>query len=240
MMRGLFLALALMISGPAGAVECSEQSYDGQSFSVCRVDLTTERLQLFLRDGEGQTIGSFRRLQSLMPDKSLEFAMNAGMYHDDRAPVGHYVENGTEVMRVVQNAGPGNFGMLPNGILCVQPDAAYVIETLAFVAQQPQCQHATQSGPMLLIDGAVHPRFLPDSTFRNVRNGVGTSDDGKSAVFVVSDTQVTFYELALFFRDAIGVKNALYFDGRVSKLHAPKLGRSDLGVRMGPIIGVVN
>jgi uncharacterized protein YigE (DUF2233 family) len=161
------------------------------------------------------------------------------MYHDDRAPVGHFVQDGVEVMRVIPNAGPGNFGLLPNGVLCLTDTSARVIETLAFIDQAPTCRDATQSGPMLVIDGDLHPRFLPDGTSRYIRNGVGTSADGRSAVFVISNQVVNFYDFASFFRDVLKTPNALYFDGKVSRLHAPVLGRSDPGFRLGPIIGVV-
>jgi uncharacterized protein YigE (DUF2233 family) len=238
-MRLILAALLTVLATPLMALDCYERDHNGQSYSICDVDLTQDKLRLFLRDEAGETIGSFRRLKSELDGKALLFAMNAGMYHDDRNPVGHYIEDGTQVMRVVPNAGPGNFGMLPNGVLCITADTARVYETSRFVETNPTCTHATQSGPMLLIDGDVHPRFLPDSTFRNIRNGVGTSEDGKTASFVISDTQVTFYELALFFRDVLGQKNALYFDGRVSKLHAPDLRRSDIGQQMGPIVAVV-
>ncbi|KAG1715271.1 Ribosome-binding factor A [Nymphon striatum] len=137
------------------------------------------------------------------------------------------------------NAGPGNFGLLPNGILCLRDGRADVIETLKFRDTAPDCTHATQSGPMLVIDGELHPRFLPDSTSRYIRNGVGTSADGTQAVFVISDTSVTFHEFGSFFRDALEMPNALFLDGNVSRLYAPELGRADSGRRMGPIVGVV-
>jgi len=161
------------------------------------------------------------------------------MYHDDRAPVGHFMQNGVQVMRVVPNAGPGNFGLLPNGVLCINEADAQVYETLRFVREAPVCRDATQSGPMLVIDAALHPRFLPDGTSKYIRNGVGTSADGSTAMFVISNDVVNFYEFGVFFRDVLRMPNALYFDGRVSRLHAPSLGRSDPGFRLGPIVGVV-
>jgi uncharacterized protein YigE (DUF2233 family) len=91
---------------------------------------------------------------------------------------------------------------------------------------------------MLVIDGALHPRFLPDSTSRYIRNGVGTSDTGDRAVFVISRNPVTFHQFGSFFRDALGLPQALYFDGNISRLHAPALNRSDAGFRMGPIVGL--
>jgi uncharacterized protein YigE (DUF2233 family) len=92
---------------------------------------------------------------------------------------------------------------------------------------------------MLVIDGAIHPRFLPDSSSRFVRNGAGVSSDGTRAYVAISDRAVTFHEFARFFRDVLGTPQALYFDGRVSRLHAPDLGRSDFGFPMGPILGLV-
>jgi len=124
-------------------------------------------------------------------------------------------------------------------VFCIRPGRADVIETLAFVRDTPDCTYATQSGPMLVIDGALHPRFLPDSTSRYVRNGVGTSADGKRAVFAISRNTVTFHEFGSLFRDALDLPNALYFDGNISRLHAPSLNRSDAGFRMGPIVGTV-
>ncbi|MCF6444840.1 phosphodiester glycosidase family protein [Nereida sp. MMG025] len=228
-------ALFFFAPASAEAVTCTDLTYEGLSYTHCEVS-DPSKIDLHLRDPEGDIIGTFRRLETLQG--STAFAMNAGMYHADRDPVGHYVENGKEEMRVIPNAGPGNFGLLPNGIFCVMEDSAHVIETLAYQAARPACVHATQSGPMLVIDGALHPRFLPDSTFRNVRNGVGTSADGKTVHFVISNDSVTFHEMATFFRDHLKTPNALYFDGRVSKLHAPALGRSDIGQTMGPILSV--
>lgn len=251
-MRGWPIASALLvwalnIAAPARAVTCEQMQHLDNRYTVCTVDMTTDDLRLFLNDAQGDPYGQFSNLNATLAetDEELTFAMNAGMYHADRAPVGHYVENGQEIMRVIPNAGPGNFGLLPNGVLCIRtgrtgsPGRADVIETLRFVAQDPECTFATQSGPMLVIDSALHPRFLPRGTSRYIRNGVGTSADGRTAVFAISDNRVSFHDFGTFFRDALGVPNALFLDGNVSRLHAPSLGRSDSGRYMGPIVGVV-
>ena len=73
----------------------------------------------------------------------------------------------------------------------------------SYVDQAPECRFATQSGPMLVIDGELHPRFLPDSTSLYVRNGVGTSADGTRAVFAISEDYVTFHEFGSLFRDVL-------------------------------------
>ena len=238
----LALAAALWLgAGAARAVECDDIVHDGQGYTVCRVDPAREDLRLFLYDDSGAPWGSFRRIDEALRARGrrLSFAMNAGMYHPDRRPVGLYIEDGREVMRVVPTAGPGNFGMLPNGVLCLRAGRAEVIETRRYADAPPGCRHATQSGPMLVIDGALHPRFLPDSTSRHVRNGVGTTADGGTAWFAISRRPVTFHEFARLFRDRLGVGQALYLDGNVSRLYAPGLGRADIGLPMGPVVGVV-
>lgn len=238
----LALLLGCGATGQALAADCRTESYQGNAYAICDVDLGTERLELFLADPQGDVFGYFGNVDAALQERglSLGFAMNAGMYHDDRRPVGHYVENGREVQRVIPNAGPGNFGLLPNGVLCLREGRADVFETGVFVKQAPTCRSATQSGPMLVIEGALHPRFLINSTSRYIRNGVGTSTDGKRAVFAISDTPVTFHEFGTLFRDHLAMPNALYFDGNISRLRAPDLDRNGIGfTKLGPIIGVV-
>lgn len=245
MIRALALWAALAFSGAAAAgttaVECRDLTFEDTGYTVCVVEARAADLRLFLYDESGRVFGQFGEVDTALgrQGQRLAFAMNGGMYHSNRAPVGYYVENGVELMHVIPNAGPGNFGLLPNGIFCIRPGRADVIETLAFLDQPRDCSFATQSGPMLVIDGALHPRFLPDSTSRHIRNGVGTTADGGHAVFAISDSAVTFHEFGRLFRDGLGLPNALYLDGSVSRLYAPSIGRADAGFALGPILGVV-
>ncbi len=237
-MRWLW-AVVIFWAAPAVAVTCEDVLYQDDSYTSCTVDAASENLRLFHKDADGAIIGSFGGIAAQPEVTRLDFAMNAGMYHDDRSPVGHYIEDGVETMRVIPNAGPGNFGLLPNGVFCINDDRAQLYETLAYLEQAPTCRDATQSGPMLVIDGALHPRFLADSTSRYVRNGVGTTADGRTAVFAISNTPVTFHAFGSLFRDYLGLPNALYFDGKVSRLFARDLGRSDFGFQLGPMVAVI-
>ena len=127
--------------------------------------------------------------------------------------------------------------MKPNGIFLVDNEEAKVIETSKF-EQKDSTIFATQSGPMLLIDGAIHPAFNEGSKNVHIRNGVGIADDG-SIVFAISNEPVNFYDFASLFKEKYGCQNALYLDGFVSKCHLSELGRSDKGENFGVIIGVL-
>ncbi len=240
MIRGALIALGIWAAPDTGLAACERIEFDGAPFTACEIDMGRDDVRLFLRDGDGEIYGTFSRVEAGLPEgHRLGVAMNAGMFHDDYSPVGLYIEEGAEEMRIVTADGPGNFGLLPNGVLCIGAGWARVVESRSFAADAPDCRFATQSGPMLVLDGALHPRFLETSESLNIRNGVGVSEDGRRMVLAISDTAVNFHHFARFFRDSLGTPDALFLDGRVSRLHAPGIGRSDIGFPVGPIIGTV-
>lgn len=237
-MRWAFVLLAWPFAAMA-EVSCDDVTFLSQSFTVCEVS-SDSQVALYHSRQTGEVLGGFAELQNHVEGK-LVFAMNAGMYHDDRSPVGLFRKDQSETTGLVRSAGPGNFGMLPNGVFCIAPDGAMrVYETLAFDAIQPDCRDATQSGPMLVIDGNLHPRFIDGGTSRRIRNGVGALEDGSRAWFAISNEPVNFYDFARLFRDHLGLQQALYFDGNVSRLFADDLNRNDAGVRLGPMIAVID
>ena len=241
-------ALAVLLAAPflaaprtAESAECRRVTAEGESYAVCTADLARDRLRLFWRDGAGKPYESLQRLAKATP--RLAFAMNAGMYHPDLAPVGLYVEEGREVTPASRTNGPGNFHMKPNGVFYVGAGAAPragVVETGRYLRLKPRAAFATQSGPMLVIDGRLHPRISEDGPSKKIRNGVGVRDGGRTAVFAISDRPVSFGAFARLFKDELGCANALYLDGSVSALHAPSLNRDDLSFRpLGPMVGAL-
>lgn len=231
-------AILLGLLGGSAEAACRDMLFEAVSYTVCEVS-AQEDLRLFHAGPEG-AFGSFVAVDDALAAQGLrlDFAMNAGMFHHDLAPVGLYIENGVKTAGLVTQAGPGNFGLLPNGVFCIS-DGFRVIESLTYQAEAPACRYATQSGPMLVIDGALHPKFLADSDSVYLRNGVGVSADGERAVFAISNAAVNFHSFARLFRDGLGLPEALYLDGSISRLYAPALQRHDGGFPMGPIVGVV-
>jgi uncharacterized protein YigE (DUF2233 family) len=209
-------------------------THEGIGYVVCAIDLRRYDLKLFWKGPEGEAYASFDRLTQT--EKGLVFAMNAGMYHRDWSPVGLYVEHGAELKRANTASGPGNFHMKPNGVFFATKDRVGVMETSRYLRQKPKVEIATQSGPMLVLDGKIHPKISEEGISRKVRNGVGVRE-AHTALFAISDGPVTFGEFARLFRDALGTPNALFLDGSVSSLYAPALKRSDARWPMGPIVG---
>ena len=240
MLLGMLVSLGLLVGRAAATPDpCRPVRFDNSAFVVCTVDLRQYEVKLFLRGPDGDVIGSFDRLKQTPDGSRLAFAMNAGMYHEDRSPVGLYVENSKELKAANTRNGPGNFHLKPNGVFYVKGDRAGVLETETYLKRKIKPSYATQSGPMLVIDGRIHPKISEEGISRKVRNGVGVRDP-HTAVFAISDGLVTFGQFARLFRDALGCRNALFLDGgSASSLYAPALRRSDGHVPLGPIVGAV-
>jgi uncharacterized protein YigE (DUF2233 family) len=219
---------------------CTGRLFQGKSYTVCAIDLTQSKLELFNLNSAGQPYASFQALAEGLgaEGRDLVFAMNAGMFDDGLKPIGLYIEDGTQVKKLNRRDGYGNFHMKPNGVFYVKGDKLGVVTSDQFAKMTEKPDFATQSGPMLVIDGQIHPKFSPTGQSRKVRNGVGMVND-HTAAFVISEDAVTFHEFAGLFRDELNCSNALFFDGTVSSLYAPELGRLNNFVPLGPMVGAV-
>jgi uncharacterized protein YigE (DUF2233 family) len=167
------------------------------------------------------------------------FAMNAGMYDSSQRPVGLFVLQGRQVQPLNRSKGPGNFHLLPNGVFWIGVNGeAHVDETSAFAMRRVRPRWATQSGPLLVSAGVLHPKIAANGPSQVVRNGVGVRNG--EALFVVSDGPVSFGRFARFLRDGLSCPDALYLDGFVSSLWAPTLGRLDSRTGLGTFVVVLD
>jgi uncharacterized protein YigE (DUF2233 family) len=220
---------------PARAVAgaCEQRRFEDTQFTICRYDPARHRIALFIGPR------SLEALEARLGPRaaSLRFAMNAGMYDENGDPIGLYVAEGRQQHAINRNPGAGNFHLLPNGVFTVAADGRAAVIKSAAYDPASRAQWATQSGPMLVIDGALHPAFAENGDSLHVRNGVGVDGAG-IAWFAISDEPVSFGRFARLFKDALGCRNALFLDGAVSSLWDRPAGRRDTYSRLGPLVAI--
>ena len=214
---------------------CSQQLFDGSRFTVC--DPGRGRIDIVAAARGEPVIREFSQLEARLGARAarVAFAMNAGMYGEDGRPIGLAIVEGRQVRAINRRQGGGNFHLLPNGVFQMRRDGRAEVVTTARWQASPDIRIATQSGPMLVIDGKLHPAFDHDGSSRHVRNGVGIAPDGR-ARFVISEGPVSLGKFARFFRDGLKARNALFFDGAVSALWDPANYRSDVTQPLGPLV----
>lgn len=234
------LVLCLGVANGTAIAACAPKDFDSAKFVVCTFDPHHDDIRLFLSGPDDKPYGSLSALAASLKQKGqkLSFAMNAGMFGEDQLPVGLYVEDKRKLHEADTRGGATNFHMKPNGVFWIGDGVAGVTETSRYLASPPPARYATQSGPMLIIDGKVHPKIRPDGTSQKIRNGVGACKGG-AVSFAIADEPVTFDTFARLFRDDLDCQNALFLDGSVSSLYAPELNRGDELEPLGPIVGVV-
>ncbi len=216
---------------------CGVEAVAGRSYVICKIDVAKTALSVRWRGKSGTPFGSISAMQreAAATGEQIIVAMNGGMYHQDLSPVGYYVENRQRIKKANTRPGPGNFHLLPNGIFYIDGRRAGVMETRAFLKRNRRPEFATQSGPMLVINGRLHPKFRHNSQSRKIRNGVGVTSDGRTAYFVLSEEPVTFYTFAKVFQRHLKTPNALYLDGSISQLVSTTVDRRR-SWPVGPII----
>lgn len=241
---GLILAWS---SAEAADGACRSEEFRNAGYTVCSFDLNNDDLRIFWRDPGGAPFRTFSALAEHLDasDQELVFAMNGGMYQADLSPVGLLTVAGSKLKSANTTDITGdvvpNFYKKPNGIFFIGDGKAGVLETERFLAERPTAQFATQSGPMLVVDGAIHPAFIVGSPYLNRRNGVCASTPSEVHL-AISDGAVNFDDFARFFRDELGCDNALFLDGGSAPgIYAPERKRNDPPGHggYGPIIGVV-
>jgi prepilin-type processing-associated H-X9-DG protein len=235
-----FVAAVLWLSSAIAHAGCGPVENAGKDYIVCEFNPTTARIETFNLDAGGLPFKSFSGLSQYLEGegKRLVFATNGGMFGVDYKPIGLYVEDGAQVRKLNRRNGGGNFHLKPNGVFYLQDGKAGVIESDRFAKADLRPDFATQSGPMLVINGKIHPKFSATGVSEKIRNGVGVKDDG-TVVFALSEEPVNFHAFASLFKDRYACANALFFDGSVSSFYSEELGRDSQIVPLGPMVGVV-
>lgn len=216
-------------------------TFRGQNYLTRTVDPQKEDLQLFWKDDQGNLLRDFATLEKFVSGKGekLVFAANAGMFDPASKPVGLLVQNGVETTPLNLDDGTGNFFMKPNGVFLINSKhEALVVASGNYAALLSPALWATQSGPLLVHGGDIHPDFNPNSQSRKMRSGVGVTKEGE-AIFALSQAPVTFYEFASLFRTKLKCPNALFLDGDISAFYVPGAKDASAPHLYGPIFGIV-
>lgn len=214
----------------------------GNIFDAFVVDVDKTPIRIHYLDAGGERFGTFKRLKEYIEASgdTLIFATNGGMFHPDGSPVGLLTVDSKEITPLNLKAIPdGNFYLTPNGVFGLTKKEAFVRESTQFnkMSDKEKIIFATQSGPMLVINGKVHPKFRKTSSNLNIRSGVGIINSNQ-VVFAISETKVNLYDFAMIFKDQFKCTNALYLDGFISRMYLPALERLDLDGDFGGIIAV--
>ena len=228
----LFSALIL-----SGLFSFRKGSLDDDQMVVYKA--TPAEIRMFWNDDTGKPLSSLQNLKmhTQKHRQQLLFAMNGGMYQEDQSPLGLYIENGQQLHKINMRNGYGNFYLEPNGIFYTTKDnRAVVCKRSAFKASN-NVFFATQSGPMLVVDGKINSQFTKGSANLNVRNGVGVLPDGK-VVLAMSKGMVNLYDFAEYFQN-LGCRNALFLDGFVCRTYYPAKQWTQLDGQFGVMIGIV-
>jgi len=218
--------------------ETFHTEYRSHKFDVIRLDPSQTNLQFCLTNDQGKKYRSFKNLKTTVEAKGqkLNFAMNGGMYLKDGTPQGLYIENGKTIQQIdTTQEAYGNFYLQPNGIFYIENKKGFVNTTSHYLKGNFNPDFATQSGPMLVIENKIHPAFVEGSKNIHIRNGVGIDAAGK-IVLAISNNKLNLFDFAMFFKEKMNCKNALYLDGFVSKAYIPDLNRMEIGGNFGVII----
>ena len=209
----------------ARGVTAQRVGLDGLAYRVVTIDLRTHPLGLYWRDPD--THQPFASIEALRQwgsthRRRLLFATNAGIYDRHGAPLGLYVEKGRTLVPLNTAHGDpraGNFSLQPNGVFAIDRNGTATVHTTGdFHHTPPDALWATQSGPMLVIDGRINSHFVADSTSLKWRSGV-CARTPHEVVFAISEGPVNFHSFAHLFRDRLGCRNALYLDGSISQFY---------------------
>lgn len=216
----------------------TREKKEDELFITYKVDVKKSDLKLYWKNNKNEPFKSIENLKDWVESqqKTLLFAMNGGMYMQDYSPLGLYIENKKQLTPLNKRRGSGNFYLQPNGVFYITTaNVAAICKTANFV-NKGNVKYATQSGPLLVINGTINPVFEEGSSNTNIRNGVGILPNNE-VVFAMSKDEVNFFDFASYFKK-MGCKYALYLDGYVSRTYLPEKDWTQTGGNFGVIIGV--
>jgi uncharacterized protein YigE (DUF2233 family) len=224
-------------------------NFKGVNYNLFVADVDSNKIRMHWRNKNGKNYFSISSLISNLKAEKLDPLMvtNAGMYTRNCEPQGLFIEGYMNELRKLDTTAPitdANFYLKPNGVYFIDTAGfSHICTTQDFYRQYNSkdiaVRYATQSGPMLLIDGEIHHSFSKGSFNKKIRSGVGIINE-KRTVFIISQTDANFYDFALLMKDVFGCKEALFLDGAISSMYLKNIDSTSLGGHFGPMISITN
>ena len=201
--------------------------HDGARYHLFRIDRARwPELQLAWLGADGKPLGDFNGLKRDLAAKGQQimFATNAGIFERGPKPCGLTICAGKELVPLNVRPGEGNFYLKPNGVFFLDDKLGPgVMEAAEFARSGLKPRLATQSGPLMLRNGVIHPAFNLHSPNKRLRNAVGVRKRDGQIIFAMSDRDdaklgtVTFHQFSRFFLH-LGCEDVLYLDGDISTM----------------------
>jgi uncharacterized protein YigE (DUF2233 family) len=202
-----------------------------------KIKFNNEQYSAFAVKLDSNTIDQFKRLPN--PNQlpyfdfvSKQLKVDSNIYLINSSVVSDFIKCTTEGLliddfsvkkSINDQNGNGNFYLKPNACLLINRHDANLTSTDATLVDT-SIRLAIQSGPMLIKQSLICSSFNPNSVNRNMRSGAGiytTPTNQKYIVFAVSETPVSFFELAEFFYYKFNCSNALSLESANCAIYFP-------------------
>src|SRR3954470_6920369 len=105
------------------------ETFYGKQYFVCEIDPKQYNIELFNKIDKKNSEHRFETIDSIKGEK-LVLIVNGGMFQQDLRPLGLYISNGENYMRIKRDTtGHGNFYMQPNGIFMIDKESKPAVIT---------------------------------------------------------------------------------------------------------------
>ena len=226
MTRALLITL-LLAALPARALDFAplgktaayaEAQHQGVRYGIVRAE--PRAVSLLWKNSEGYAYRSLGAAHDALKaqGKIPLMLMNAGIFTTAHTPAGLWTEQGNTLIALNTRKGKGNFHIQPNGVFSLADGKARVESSASYQKRPRKSAYAVQSGPMLLIDGRINPRFVENLSSPYKRNAVCTTKNGALYFIMTLDYEQewpSFHRLASALQ-TFGCHQALYLDGSIS------------------------
>ena len=232
--KTLLAFAALLLAAPAFALDLkpletggsyASTTYKNVRYGIYQAD--PAQVSLHWKTPDGSAYANLATLKHSLEQsgRRVAFLMNAGIYSESDTPAGLWIERGKTLVPLNRKNGKGNFHIQPNGVFYIERGKARIQTSVAYHIGGHHPDWALQSGPMLLLDGKINPRFVKDLSSPHKRNAVCTTADGR-LYFILTEDYDPGSEWPSFHRYAealqhLGCQQALYLDGTLSDWYLP-------------------